>query len=118
MTMTNVEARATTNGKATRPGAEPWSSPGEGARAKIGVMLVHGFTGSPISLRPLAELLAGRGFAVELPLLPGHGTTWREMLPTRYEDWRAEVVRSAKRLAAAPPSSSTPSSSPPTPATC
>ena len=100
MTMTNVEARATTNGKATRPGAEPWSSPGEGARAKVGILLVHGFTGSPISLRPLAELLARRGFAVDLPLLPGHGTTWREMLPTRYDDWRAAVVKSAERLAA------------------
>ena len=99
MSMTNVEARASLNGKAVRPGAEPFSSPGEGARAKIGIMLVHGFTGSPVSLRPLAELLARRGFAVELPLLPGHGTTWREMLPTRYDDWRAEVVRSAKRLA-------------------
>lgn len=79
--------------------AAAWSAPGSGARARIGIVLVHGFTGSPVSLRPLAELLAGRGFAVELPRLPGHGTTWREMLPTRYDDWRGEVVRVSRLLA-------------------
>ncbi len=99
MTTMTVEATAKTNGKTRRPEAEAWSSPGEGARARIGIVLVHGFTGSPTSLRPLGELLARRGFAVELPLLPGHGTTWREMLPTRYDDWRAEVVQASKRIA-------------------
>jgi carboxylesterase len=100
MTTMSVEATAKPNGKSRRPDAEAWSAPGEGARSRIGIVLVHGFTGSPTSLRPLAELLARRGFAVELPLLPGHGTTWREMLPTRYDDWRAEVVRVSKQLAA------------------
>jgi carboxylesterase len=98
MTMTSVETTATTNERSARTESEAWSAPGSGARARIGVVLVHGFTGSPVSLRPLAELLARRGFAVELPRLPGHGTTWREMLPTRYDDWRAEVVRVAKLL--------------------
>ena len=101
MTTSSVSMANGANGKAApRPEREAWSSPGEGARARIGIVLVHGFTGSPVSLRPLAELLARRGFAIELPLLPGHGTTWREMLPTRYDDWRAEVVASAKRLSA------------------
>src|SRR5262245_7474809 len=99
MTTMSVEVTAKTDGKTRRPDADDRSFPGEGARSRIGVVLVHGFTGSPVSLRPLAELLARRGFAVELPLLPGHGTTWREMLPTRYDDWRAEVVRAAKLLA-------------------
>ena len=98
MSMQSVDARPKTNGKAARPDREAWSFAGEGERARVGVLLVHGFTGSPVSLRPLGELLAKRGFAVELPRLPGHGTTWREMLPTRYGDWRAEVVRMAKLL--------------------
>jgi carboxylesterase len=75
------------------PGAEPWSSPGHGARKRIGIVLVHGFTGSPASLRPLAELFAGRGFSVELLRLPGHGTHVRDMMTTRYADWRAEAAR-------------------------
>ncbi|HKO51612.1 MAG TPA: alpha/beta fold hydrolase [Polyangiaceae bacterium] len=82
------------------PGAEPWSSSGSGARARIGVLLAHGFTGSPASLRPLAELLAQRGFAVELVRLPGHGTHFRDMMSTRYEDWRGEVDSGLARLGA------------------
>ncbi len=38
-------------------------------------------------MRGLAEALAGAGFAVELPLLPGHGTSVEDMLPTRWDDW-------------------------------
>ena len=64
------------------------------------MLLVHGFTGSPASLRPLAELLAGRGFAVELVRLPGHGTHFRDMMSTRYGDWRAEAAAGLTRLAA------------------
>lgn len=81
-----------------RPGKEPWSAAGYGARARSGILLVHGFTGSPFSLRPLGELLAARGFTVDLPLLPGHGATFREMLPTRYDDWRRHVIASARAL--------------------
>ena len=59
----------------------------------MGVLLVHGFTGSPASLRPLSEMLARRGFAVELVRLPGHGSHFRDLMATRYEDWRGEVER-------------------------
>ena len=83
-----------------RPGCEAWSSAGQGERRKTGILLVHGFTGSPASLRPLAEMLARRGFAVELVRLPGHGTQLREILPTRYDDWRAAVVAAGRELAA------------------
>ncbi len=95
MTQTSSES---TPPPANGSGSEPFSSKGSGARARIGIALIHGFTGSPASLRPLAELLARRGFAVELPRLPGHGTNWRDMLRTRYDDWRAEVVRTASSL--------------------
>lgn len=80
------------------PGAEPWSSAGHGARARIGILAVHGFTGNPVSMRPLAEGLAARGFALELPRLPGHGTNVQDMVRTRYADWRGEVERALKRL--------------------
>lgn len=83
-----------------RPGAEPLSRDGHGALARIGILLVHGFTGSPVSLRPLAELLSKRGFALEMPRLPGHGTTPRDLLPFRYADWRAEAKAALERLRA------------------
>jgi carboxylesterase len=80
------------------PGAEAWSMAGFGEHAKIRLLLVHGFTGSPVSMRPLGELLAARGFSVEIVRLPGHGTHYRDMQKTRYADWRAEVVRALDAL--------------------
>jgi carboxylesterase len=83
-----------------RPGAEPLSREGNGALAQVGILLMHGFTGSPVSLRPLAELLSKRGFAIEMPRLPGHGTQPRDLLPYRYADWRAEALAGLNRLRA------------------
>jgi carboxylesterase len=85
---------------AVRPGAEALSRDGQGPLADIGILLVHGFTGSPVSLRPLAELLSKRGFAIEMPRLPGHGTQARDLLPMRYADWRAEALAALERLRA------------------
>lgn len=52
---------------------------------------MHGFTGSPASMRPWGEHAAAQGWTVRVPRLPGHGTTWQEMNRTRWEDWYAEV---------------------------
>jgi carboxylesterase len=81
-----------------RPGAEPLSLDGQGELAGVGILVLHGFTGSPVSVRPLAELLSKRGFAVEVPRLPGHGTTPRDLLPFRYSDFRAESKAALERL--------------------
>jgi carboxylesterase len=62
------------------------------------VLLCHGFTGSPQSLRPWAEYLAERGLTVSLPLLPGHGTRWEDMQLTGWQDWYAEVDRELRNL--------------------
>jgi carboxylesterase len=76
------------------PGAEPFRHEG----GEAGVLLCHGFTGSPQSLRPWAEHLAGRGLSVSLPLLPGHGTRWEDMQLTGWQDWYAEVDRELRLL--------------------
>jgi carboxylesterase len=65
------------------PGAEPFSHDG----GTLGVLVLHGFTGNPQSMRPLADALADEGYTVELPLLPGHGTAIEDMLPTRFTDY-------------------------------
>jgi carboxylesterase len=80
---------------AVMPGAEPYSHDG----GPVGVLLCHGFTGSPQSLRPWAEHLADAGLSVSLPRLPGHGTTWQELARTRWEDWYGEVDRAFDELA-------------------
>lgn len=68
---------------------------------RIGVLLSHGFTGSPASMKPWGEFLAGRGYAVEVPRLPGHGTSWKDMNTTGWADWYAEVSGAFERLCAA-----------------
>ncbi|MEU6417183.1 alpha/beta hydrolase [Streptomyces spiralis] len=76
------------------PGAEPFRHEG----GEVGVLLCHGFTGSPQSLRSWAEYLAERGLTVSLPLLPGHGTRWEDMAITGWQDWYAEVDRELRAL--------------------
>ncbi|HEY9375716.1 MAG TPA: alpha/beta fold hydrolase, partial [Jiangellaceae bacterium] len=55
--------------------------------------------GSPASMRPWAEYLAAAGMTVDVPLLPGHGTTWQELNTTRWPDWFSTVERALLRLA-------------------
>jgi carboxylesterase len=71
------------------PGAEPFAADG----GEVGVVLSHGFTGCPQSLRPWAEHLAAAGLSVRLPRLPGHGTRWQDLNDTRWPDWYGEVER-------------------------
>jgi carboxylesterase len=73
----------TPDGKEIIAGCEPWSAAG----GPHGVLVLHGFTGNPQSMRGLAEAFAAAGFAVELPLLPGHGTSVDDMLTTDWSDW-------------------------------
>lgn len=77
----------------TVEGAQAWSATGTGERATVGVVVVHGFTGNPNSTRPLGERLHAAGYTVEVPRLPGHGTSVADMSRTRYADWRGEVER-------------------------
>ena len=77
------------------PGAEPWTSDG----GSTGVLVIHGFTGNPSSMRPLAEAFAAAGFAVSLPLLPGHGTRVEDMVPTRWSDWSSAAEAAYEVLA-------------------
>jgi carboxylesterase len=65
------------------PGAEPFAHDG----GSVGALVCHGFTGSPASMRPWAEFLAGAGLSVQLPRLPGHGTRWQDLALTRWQDW-------------------------------
>lgn len=76
-----------------------FASDGSGSGAGIGIVLCHGFTGAPKSVTPWAEHLASNGFAVRLPLLPGHGTTWQELARTAWQPWYATVEAAYDELA-------------------
>lgn len=64
----------------------------------LGVVLVHGFTGTPYEVRYLGEQLARHGASVHAPLLPGHGTTPADLDGTRWEDWAGAVERAVDAL--------------------
>jgi carboxylesterase len=80
------------------PGAEPWSAIGDGQRGRTAVVVVHGFTANPVGTRPLGERLAAEGYTVEVPLLPGHGTSHHDLARTGYADWAGAVERVVDRL--------------------
>lgn len=65
----------------------------------VGVLLLHGFTGSPASMRPWAEHLMTRGYSVELPTLPGHATSWQDLNRTTWHQWYAAAQISLLKLA-------------------
>ena len=68
-----------------------------GGRA-IGVLLVHGYTGSPASMKPWAHALAEHGYAAEVPLLPGHGTRWQDLNKVTWREWYAVAEAAFDRL--------------------
>jgi carboxylesterase len=76
-------------------GAEPWSHIGS---VDAGVVCLHGFTGNPGSMRGVARAFADAGFHVELPRLPGHGTTIEDMMTTGWSDWTGEADAAFERL--------------------
>ncbi|MCA0983733.1 alpha/beta fold hydrolase [Halobacillus yeomjeoni] len=68
-------------------GAEPIFYEGN----EIGILVIHGFTGTTQSIRPLAMAYAKAGYTVSAPRLKGHGTTVEDMESTQYQDWMASV---------------------------
>lgn len=65
---------------------------GNGENSRTGVIFVHGFTGSPASMRPWAEYFQSRGYTVSVPQLPGHGTHWENLNKVEWKSWPAKVV--------------------------
>ncbi|MHB8511168.1 MAG: alpha/beta hydrolase [Actinomycetota bacterium] len=76
-------------------GAEPFAFDG----SSTGVLLIHGYTGTPQGLREWGENLnQAHGFAVSCPRLPGHATTPSELHAVGYSDWFEEAERAFKGL--------------------
>lgn len=74
---------------AVMPGAEPFAFDG----GSTGVLLVHGFTGTPQGLREWGEYLAAQGYAVICPRLPGHGTQPKDLHGVTYREFVDEAQR-------------------------
>ncbi len=77
---------------------QDWSAQGSGKNARIGVLLVHGFTGAPPSMRPWGEFLLSKGYTVRVPLLPGHGTKPEDLNEVKWQEWPAKVQSELEEL--------------------
>lgn len=86
MTVTSIHAAA-----------QPFAADG---KTGVGVVLCHGLTGMPGSLRQWAEQLAGAGLSVRVPLLPGHGTRWQDANRVSWQDWYAVLEAAFDELRA------------------
>ncbi|MEH7416575.1 alpha/beta fold hydrolase [Neobacillus drentensis] len=65
------------------PGAEPFFFKGN----HIGILISHGFVGTPQSIRFLGEYIASQGYTVYGPRLKGHGTHYEDMERCSFQDW-------------------------------
>lgn len=65
---------------------------------KVGILLIHGFTGSPSELRPMGYYLKERGFTVYAPLLAGHGVDGETMEKTGWKDWWQSALDAYERM--------------------
>lgn len=63
-------------------------------KSDIGILLLHGFTGSPCEVKDLSIYLSSLGFTVYAPVMAGHGTSPKDLSKTSYLDWQ-ESVKSA-----------------------
>lgn len=68
--------------------AEPFYFPG----SSTGCLLIHGFTGSPMEMRPLGEYLSQKGYTVMAPRLAGHATEIEDMNRATWQDWSNSVL--------------------------
>lgn len=79
-----------------RASSEPFDLVGDD---DIGVVLVHGFTGTPWEVGYLGHQLAASGYTVCAPRLPGHGTSLLDLDRTRWQDWAGAVESTLDELA-------------------
>ncbi|AMA71804.1 MULTISPECIES: alpha/beta hydrolase [Aneurinibacillus] len=60
----------------------------------IGCLLIHGFTGSPYEVEPIARHFEGRGWRIEAPVLAGHDGHELSLRQVTWQDW----IRSAEEV--------------------
>jgi carboxylesterase len=77
-------------------GTEPFAADG----GPVGALVLHGFTGSPRTVRPWAQYLAAAGLTVRAPLLAGHGGSWQQLSKTGWTDWYASAEQAFEEISA------------------
>jgi carboxylesterase len=63
-----------------------------------GILLIHGFEGSPFEMKEMGTYLYELGYSVSIPLLPGHGTSIDDLVKTNFKDWYFHIEKSYFKL--------------------
>ncbi|MBD3191981.1 MAG: alpha/beta fold hydrolase [Candidatus Heimdallarchaeota archaeon] len=104
MTYKKQEETNKSSNKVTNQGEKPRKPIMKGAepffyrKGSVGCLLCHGFTGSPKEVRGMGEYLAERNITILAPLLPGHGTTVKDMTQTTKKDWYTAYLKAYEQL--------------------
>ena len=77
-----------------KPGCESFAFEG----GPVGIVMLHGFSGSPASMRPMGTWFAEQELAVEGVRLPGHGTDVEDLRRRTYLEWVDEASSSLARM--------------------
>ena len=77
----------------------PGFLPGQSRPYRRGVLLTHGLSDSPYTMRNLAAFFQQHGFRVMAVLLPGHGTQPGDLLDVTWQEWAKTVAYGAYQLA-------------------
>ncbi len=67
-------------------------------RVKGGVLLVHGLTDSPYSLKDVGDIFYKNGFYVLSIRLPAHGTVPAALTDIKWKDWMAAVKMASRHV--------------------
>ena len=65
---------------------------------EIGCLLIHGFKSSPFEMLELGTLLSEQGYTISIPLLPGHGTSYKDLRRSAWGEWYEEVEQAYGEL--------------------
>lgn len=66
--------------------------------SEVGVLISHGFLGTPQSVRYIGEQFARLGYSVLAPRLKGHGTHYKDMEACSYQDWFSSLEKAYLQL--------------------
>jgi carboxylesterase len=65
-----------------------------------GILLLHGYSGSPHEMRPMGQALQAAGYTVHAPLIAGHGGAPADLHGVRWQDWYASALEGLQLLQA------------------
>ncbi|SBS29311.1 Thermostable monoacylglycerol lipase [Marinomonas aquimarina] len=65
---------------------------------RVGVLMFHGLSDSPFSLRDPARAIAEQCLHTRVMLLPGHGSKAEDLLSVSREDWRLAVSNAVEQF--------------------